>query len=1319
MLAAASHPAGDVDGDADFDANDSFLIHLTKLAGTDTQIDQSKGASSLAASQIRSNIDQLGSRADVDGDGDFDANDSFLIHLTKLAGTDSQLDQSKGASPLTATEIRTNIDDLANPGTTLTLRESDGFLSTQLFPVELGGTNGGTRTIQIELETTFDTSDQIPAVEDLFQIYLVDSADSGTTLLDRGDAGTSLLTLTSEESEFAPGIVRYNGQSVEIDVTSVTGATTGDLLFQLINSDADDGTEVSVRSITNTVDPVGVTGPAFTSSGASLAAVGPAVNLSGYQPAANVTADFSDIRFHESTGLYRAELRVHAGGTGTGRQVVAILDDLPAGVTLANTSGTDSGGAPYLNLSNAIPAGGLATANTSDPVLVEFSDPTLTAFSIKPRILTAGPNRAPAFDTVAPITIMPGDSLDLNLNATDPDGDPVTFTFTPASDMPTIVFNGNGSMRIAPTPNDVGEYSFDVHASDGSLTTSQTVSVEVQSDSVRTTRISGVVLNTDESPLAGVPIEVGRFQTVTGADGAFTLELPSFTVPTEEFDISVPLGDVHFDPFSAGDKTIPLHRAGYDTTTGTSPANPRQHPNLVSSFLDASVVYGPDADRAAALRLNDGSGKLKTSAGNLLPLNDSTFFPGGPLENENNSQRDPATLFGAGDVRANENPALLSLQTLFVREHNRRADELAVADPLLTGEELYQQARRWVSALLQHITYDEFLPLLLGENALPAYSGYDDGTDPSIGALFSGAAFRYGHSMAGPDLDLLGTGGTPLAGSPLSMRDAFFNPDPIKDDGIEPVLRGMAEQLVEELDSQVIDDLRNFLFGPPGSGGLDLVSINIQRGRDLGLPSYNDTRRELGLTPVNSFADITSDAAVQSKLSSVYANVEAIDLWVGGLAEDHVAGAIVGETFRTIIADQFERTRDGDRFWYENSQFNTSDLAAIRATTLSSLIVQNTSITSLPTSVFTTQAVPGSFGDGGSSVVTAPSEFRSVDGADNNADTPDLGQAGTNLLANFTPGYADGISTPAGSDRPGARDISNGVFAQSGSVPIASGLTNMFAMWGQLITHDTNLTPGGTDDTLRIHGEMEPGSDVYPFVAEKLPLVLEHPVLVGFNNVIDRPIYLPVLDVAGGTTIDPSQNTMVMQEIAAGEMAVLDVTAGSLEDREGNMFNGVLSITEVPRDLTPAALPGGLEFPTVRYLPAVALVSYLIDRSHSWYSAYLKIFVLVQGTYTPQVIRHDWRTKRSSPARRTDGSSAEPDDDHALGRQTLTRWVQFPRRGGSVLQADLQSPKDCRSCNFPKSIARECEPQTCSNAKTENSNGEHASQRCSQTKLPY
>jgi hypothetical protein len=410
---------------------------------------------------------------DVDGDADFDANDSFLIHLTKLAGTNAQIEQSKGASALTSTESRENVDNLANSASLIALRESDGFLSTELFPVALGGTNGGTRTIRIELETAFDTSDQAPSVEDLFQVYLVDSADSDTTLLDRGAPGTSLLTLAGDRTEFAPGIVRFDGQAVEIDVTSVTGVANGQLLFQLINSDADNGTQVSVTSITNTVDLTGVFGPGFPDSSATFAAIGPSVDLSGYQPAANATAEFNNIRFHEATGLYQAELRLRNDGADTGRQLVVVFDDLPAGVTLTGASGTASGGAPYLNVVNAITGGGLTTAGTSNPVLVEFSDPTLTAFSIKPRVSTAGPNQAPVFDTVAPITIMPGDSVDVMLTATDADGDPVSFSFTPADDMPAIIFNGNGSMQITPTPHDIGSYSFDVHASDGNLTTSQ------------------------------------------------------------------------------------------------------------------------------------------------------------------------------------------------------------------------------------------------------------------------------------------------------------------------------------------------------------------------------------------------------------------------------------------------------------------------------------------------------------------------------------------------------------------------------------------------------------------------------------------------------------------------------------------------------------------------------------------------------------------------------------------------------------------------------------------------------------------------------
>lgn len=105
---------GNVDGDGDFDANDSFMIHLVSLSGTNEQIDKSKGSSQMPADQIRDEIDALEIVGDVDGDDDFDANDSFLIHLTKLSGTDEQINQSRGASTLTAAEIRSNIDALGD-----------------------------------------------------------------------------------------------------------------------------------------------------------------------------------------------------------------------------------------------------------------------------------------------------------------------------------------------------------------------------------------------------------------------------------------------------------------------------------------------------------------------------------------------------------------------------------------------------------------------------------------------------------------------------------------------------------------------------------------------------------------------------------------------------------------------------------------------------------------------------------------------------------------------------------------------------------------------------------------------------------------------------------------------------------------------------------------------------------------------------------------------------------------------------------------------------------------------------------------------------
>jgi hypothetical protein len=154
-----------------------------------------------------------------------------------------------------------------------------------------------------------------------------------------------------------------------------------------------------------------------------------------------------------------------------------------------------------------------------------------------------------------------------------------------------------------------------------------------------------------------------------------------------------------------------------------------------------------------------------------------------------------------------------------------------------------------------------------------------------------------------------------------------------------------------EIDNQVVDSVRNFLFGQPGQGGFDLASLNIQRGRDHGLADYNSTRAALGLPRVTSFSQITSDPVLASKLKQLYGNVNDVDLWVGGLAEDHARGSNLGPTFQHIVVDQFTRTRDGDRFWFERD-LTGSDLTMVRNTTLRDAIDRNTHTSNLQGDVF-------------------------------------------------------------------------------------------------------------------------------------------------------------------------------------------------------------------------------------------------------------------------------------------------------------------------------------------------------------------------------
>ena len=177
------------------------------------------------------------------------------------------------------------------------------------------------------------------------------------------------------------------------------------------------------------------------------------------------------------------------------------------------------------------------------------------------------------------------------------------------------------------------------------------------------------------------------------------------------------------------------------------------------------------------------------------------------------------------------------------------------------------------------------------------------------------------------------------------------------------MLKGDADGDAQAEDVEVINEVRNELFNEvvPGVGyGQDLIALDIQRGRDNGIGSYNEVRESLGLPAVTSFSQITSNVTVQKELQAAYGNVNNIDAIEGGMAEDPVAGSDVGPLFQAIMVNQFSRLRDGDRFFYLNETFTPAEQALLnQGNTLTKVIEANTGITNLQSNVFIFQASIG------------------------------------------------------------------------------------------------------------------------------------------------------------------------------------------------------------------------------------------------------------------------------------------------------------------------------------------------------------------------
>ena len=438
--------------------------------------------------------------------------------------------------------------------------------------------------------------------------------------------------------------------------------------------------------------------------------------------------------------------------------------------------------------------------------------------------------------------------------------------------------------------------------------------------------------------------------------------------------IPVPVGDPIGGP---NDTPLAFLRSASDPKTGTSPSNPLQNPTSVTSYLDLSQVYGSDLATDNALRTFVG-GQMKTSPGGLPPLDNTTYFTPTQLAQINASVGGMADdgplpesdMFVTGDSRGNENLELTALQTLFLDNHNRIAAELQKLYPNWTDQQLFDEARKINIAQYQSIIYNEWIPAVLGANALPAYTGYNPNVNATIADEFSTVAFRFGHSLLSGDIERDGNNGQSVAAD-VPLQQDFFDPNLLNGEGqpstVDPttgltstdigaVLKGDADGNAQASDVEVINEVRDELFNEvvPGVGyGQDLISLDIQRGRDQGIGSYNEVRQALGLAPVTSFSQITSNVTVQKELEEAYGNVNDIDAFEGGLAEDHVPGSDVGPLFQTILVNQFTRLRDGDRFFYLNETWSPQELAILnQGNTLAKVIEANTNITNLQSDVF-------------------------------------------------------------------------------------------------------------------------------------------------------------------------------------------------------------------------------------------------------------------------------------------------------------------------------------------------------------------------------
>ncbi|MGE5830276.1 MAG: peroxidase family protein [Micromonosporaceae bacterium] len=494
---------------------------------------------------------------------------------------------------------------------------------------------------------------------------------------------------------------------------------------------------------------------------------------------------------------------------------------------------------------------------------------------------------------------------------------------------------------------------------------------------------------------------------------------------------------------------IPFVRSA--AAPGTGVTNARQHINTVSSFIDAWAVYGGSDVRLDWLKNGSQDGNPDNNSAtllmpsNYLPRRDARGNPAAAptMAIDGRLLSNPNSAVVAGDVRANENVGLTSVHTLFAREHNRI---VSLLPSWVSQYDKFQLARAVVIAEQQYITYNEFLPAI--GVTLPAYQGYNQFLDPSMAHEFASTGYR-AHSFLHGDIDVdtnvsrysqatldaLAAQGIAVAvdGADVEItipqNVASFNPTLVSQVQLGPLTAGLAAEPQYRNDEMIDNQFRSILFRIPVSGNpdcldgptmpqcfnavMDLGAVDVQRGRDHGMPTYNQMRNAYGLASKTSFTSITGETTesfpvdplltpgneindpncldivalfdingnptteanndatravkrctVAARLKAIYGSVSNLDAFTGMVAEKHLAGSELGELQRAIWADQFGALRDGDRFFYLNDplqSFIRNNFGIDSRKTLAQVIAANTDVPigDLPANVFRIPGSPG------------------------------------------------------------------------------------------------------------------------------------------------------------------------------------------------------------------------------------------------------------------------------------------------------------------------------------------------------------------------